>query len=96
MEPKTLDVTSIEDAKEKISDIKVFGNGNLFKLVSKASSEDQGWMKGTKVLEVPNGCVIQVSTQQKNLDMTYSLAESLVFVPGVKLNEDGTDFVSIN
>ncbi len=36
MTTKTLDVVSIEDAKTKVSDVKVIGNGNLFKLLSKA------------------------------------------------------------
>lgn len=82
---KTLDVTSIEDAKSKVSDIKVFGDGDTFKLLCKASSESQGWMKSTKVCNVFDGCIVQVSIQQKNPDGSYSVAEAVTFVPKTHL-----------
>lgn len=88
MDDKTLDVVSIDDAKNKVSDIKVVGNGNLFQLLCKASSESQGWMKSTKAMQTPNGCLVQVSTQQKNHDGSYSVAEALTYVAGVKIVED--------
>lgn len=88
MDSKTLDNTNAAEAKEKISDIKVFGNGDLFTLICKASSESQGWMKSTKAMQTPRGCVVQVTTQQKNIDGTYSVAEALTFVPDVAINED--------
>lgn len=82
-ENKTLNVTNVEDAKTKISDIEVVGDGNMFKLLSKASSKSQGWVKSTKAMQVPGGCVIQVTTQQGN-----SVAEALTFVPWVKIVPD--------
>lgn len=88
MENKTLDNTNVAEAKAKISDIKVFGNGDLFQLICKASSESQGWMKSTKAMQTPHGCVVQVTTQQKNIDLTYSVAEALTFVPGVSIKDD--------
>lgn len=81
---KSLDVISIEDAKPKVSDIKVFGNGDLFQLICKASSKEQGWMKSTKAMYIEGvGCVVQCSTQQCD-----NVAESLTFVPGVKIVDD--------
>jgi hypothetical protein len=80
---KTLDNTNIADAKEKISDIKVFGNGDLFQLISKASSKSQGWMKSTKAMQLFNGCLVQVTTQQGE-----NVAEALTFVPGVYVAMD--------
>ena len=88
MQPKTLDNTNIEEAKQKVNDIKVFGDGDLFQLIAKASSDEQGWMKSTKAMNVGNGVVVQVTTQQKNVDMTYSIAEALTYVPGVTIRED--------
>lgn len=82
-ENKTLDVVSIEDAKTKVSDIVVVGDGNLFKVLSKASSKSQGWMKSTKAMEVPSGVVVQVTTQQGS-----NVAEALTYVPGVKIVDD--------
>lgn len=89
---KTLDITEIKGAKANISDIKVFGNGDTFQLICKASSNEQGWMKSTKACEVEGvGCIVQVSTQQKNIDGTYSVAEAITFVPGIKIESQYLD-----
>ena len=81
---KTLDVTNIKEAKQKISDIKVVGNGDMFKLLCKASSVSEGWMKSTKACEVEGaGCLVQVTTQQGS-----NVAEALTFVPRVKIVND--------
>lgn len=85
---KTLDITEVKGAKANISDLKVFGNGDLFELLCKASSNEQGWMKSTKAMQTPVGCVVQVTTQQKNIDGTYSVAEALTFVPSVVIVVD--------
>ena len=84
MADKILDVISIADAQSKVSDIKVVGNGDMFQLLCKASSKEQGWMKSTKAMYVEYiGCVVQTSTQQGD-----NVAESITFVPGVKIAED--------
>jgi hypothetical protein len=81
---KALDVTSVADAAAgKVSDIKVVGNGDTFALLCKASSKEQGWMKSAKAMQVPGGCVVQVTTQQGS-----NVAEALCFVPGVVIAED--------
>lgn len=81
---KALDVTSVEDAKSgKVSDIQVVGDGNMFKLLCKASSKEQGWMKSAKAMEVNGGCVVQVTTQQND-----HVAEALTYVPGVHIVDD--------
>jgi hypothetical protein len=84
MANKSLDIINIADAQSKISDIEVVGNGDLFQLICKASSKEQGWMKSTKAMYVEGvGCVVQCSTQQGD-----NVAESLTFVPGVKVAQD--------
>lgn len=86
---KSLGNTDIDGAKKNVSDLVVFGNGDLFQLLAKASSEDEGWMKSTKAMEIPgSGCLVQVTTQQCGIDGTYSVAEALTFVPGVKIFTD--------
>lgn len=81
---KTLDNENVAQVKQQIPDVKVFGNGDLFRLICKASSKDQGWMKSTKAMEIPGfGCVVQSSTQQGE-----HVAEALVWVPGVKIGTD--------
>ena len=82
--PKTLNNSDIKGARKQVPDIKIFGNGDLFKLLCKASSKEEGWMKSTKAMEIPNvGCLVQVSTQQGD-----QVAEALEFVPGVKIGTD--------
>ena len=78
---KTLHNSNVSGAKKNVSDLIVYGEGDVFKLLSKASSKSEGWMKSTKVMQVPTGCVIQVTTQQGD-----HIAEALTFVPGVKLS----------
>lgn len=87
--PKTLGNTDINAAKKNVPDIVVFGNGDLFKLISKASSDSEGWMKSTKAMDVGIGCVIQVTTQQRNPDGTYVVAEALAFASGVCIEGEG-------
>lgn len=81
---KELSNTSIEDAKKKVSDIEVFGDGDTFELICKASSKSQGWMKSTKAMKIkPNGLLVQVSTQQGD-----NVAEALTYIPGAVIRED--------
>ena len=84
---KTLNVTSSEDLKQKVSDVEIFGNGDLFKLVAKASSKAQKWMKSTKCLNLPTGALIQVSTQN-----CENVAEALQFIPNVNYNFNKSEF----
>lgn len=88
-EPKSLSVSNVKEAKEKVNDIKVVGDGDLFTVLSKASSESQGWMKSTKAMKVgTKGCIVQVTTQQRNPDGSYSVAEALTYVPGGNIVND--------
>ena len=86
--PKTLHNSDASGTKVNVPDVQFFGNGDTFRLISKASSKSEGWMKSCKAMEIPKvGCVIQVTTQQG-----ANVAEALVFVPGVRINieDDGT------
>lgn len=85
---KTLNNSDVSGARQNVPDIKIVGNGDLFQLLCKASSESEGWMKSTKAMQVWNGCIVQVTTQQRNPDGSYSLAEALTYVPGVKIVDD--------
>ncbi len=78
---KTLRNSDISGARANVPDITVYGDGDLFQLLCKASSEAEGWMKSTKAMEIPGvGCVVQVTTQQHD-----NVAEALVFVPDVTI-----------
>ena len=83
-----MDISEVKSAKENISDLKVYGDGDTFALLCKASSQEQGWMKSTKVCNVANGCIVQVTTQQRNPDGSYAVAEALTYVPGTKMDRE--------
>lgn len=88
LESKTLGNTTASQAKDNVKDIEFWGDGDTFKLISKAWSERQGWMKSTKGMDVGVGVVVQVTTQQKNPNGSYSFAEAVTFVPKVKIIEN--------
>lgn len=78
---KTLHNSTVSGARVNVKDIIIFGDGDTFKLICKASSKDEDWMKSTKAMEIEGlGCVLQVTTQQGD-----NIAEALVFVPGAKI-----------
>ncbi len=85
---KTLHNSDVSGARQNVPDIMVVGNGDMFRLLCKASSQEEGWMKSTKAMEVPGGCVVQVTTQQRNPDGSYAVAEAVTFVPGVMIASD--------
>ena len=85
---KSLNISDVNEAKKNISDLDIYGDGDTFVLLCKASSEREGWMKSTKVCNVATGCIVQVTTQQRNPDKSYSVAEALTFVPGINIDKD--------
>jgi hypothetical protein len=83
MTEKNLNITSMEELKANGSDIQLHGDPGAWVCVCKASSKEQGWMKSTKAMQLPQGVLVQVSTQQGK-----EVAEALTFVPGGKLYID--------
>jgi hypothetical protein len=81
---RTMDVTNVAEAVEKIDDLEVFGNGDLWVLLCKAGSKSEGWFKSTKAMELPHGCLVQVSTLQDG-----NVAEAITFVDKVVIGERG-------
>lgn len=75
-----------ESASVNTPDIRTYGYVSWVTM-SKAWSDEEGWMKSTKAIKLDKSCLVQVSTQQRNLDGTYSLAESLQFMPGYTISD---------
>lgn len=89
---KTLKNTDASGASKNVKDIVFWGNGDTFKLISKASSQNEGWMKSTKAMQIDRvGCVLQVTTQQGD-----NIAEAVSFIPGVKIYEETQDGVVVS
>ena len=87
LETKTLGNTCADGATKNVKDIVFWGNGDTFKLISKASSQLEGWMKSTKAMQVGKSVVVQVTTQQRNIDGSYSVAEALTTVQNAVIEE---------
>jgi len=80
-EGKTLHNSTVIGARKNVKDIQVFGNGDSFQLICKASSANEGWMKSTKAMQIDGvGCIVQVTTQQGD-----NVSEALAFALGVKI-----------
>ena len=85
---KTLDSTTPEETKATGTVLE--GMADQWHCLAKAYNEKEGWMKSTKALRVGGGCLIQVTTQQKNPDGTWAIAEAVCFAERANLIvEDG-------
>lgn len=73
--------------RENTPDLSTAGDPGRWVLICKAWSETHGWMKSTKAMEIPTGCLIQVTTEHREDGRCVACAEALVFVPGVLLSD---------
>ncbi len=73
---KTLGNNCADTAAKNVEGIKTWGK-DVFKLISKTSSEKEGWMKSTKAMQCGSDVIVQVTTQQRNPDGSYAIAEAL-------------------
>ena len=88
VEEKDLSRTDMTEAEE--SGIETYGDPGAWVCICKATNEKEGWMKSTKAMQVGSaGCLIQVTTQQKNKDGSWALAEAVCFAERVNLTVDG-------
>ena len=79
-------VTETADLREQGKKPKIFGNPDNFQLLFKAQGDT--FTKSTKAMQVTDGCVLQVTTERRNPDNSWSVAEALTFVPGVMIVEE--------
>ncbi len=78
----------LENAEEGGPKVEVWGNPDQLQLLFKVQGE--GWKKSTKALQVPGGCLVQVTTERQSKDGDWSTAEALEFVPGAVVRADPT------
>lgn len=80
---KTMGNNDSNGTRKNVPDVQFWGDSDVWKLISKAWSEDEEWMKSTKAMEISEvGCLIQVTTQNEEIP-----AEAITFVPGVRIEE---------
>lgn len=66
----------------------VYGDPDQLRLLFKVQTAE--FKKSTKAMQMPNGCLIQVSTERRGAGDSWVVAEALEFVPGVTIfEEDG-------
>jgi hypothetical protein len=77
-------IMTTEQAVNTTSDAVVFGDGDMWKLLCKFSSQSNRVMKSTKALEIKMvGCLVQVTTVENGLP-----SEAITFVPNTVIVED--------
>lgn len=81
---KTMSNNANETVSDNVPDVVLLGvDENPWKLMCKAYSKKEGWMKSTKAMNLHgNNVLVQVTTQQRNPDGSYSIAEALITVQG--------------
>lgn len=88
MEERTLTSTTPEETKA--TGTVLTGAADRWLCIAKAVNEKEGWMKSTKAMQVGSvGCLVQVTTQQRNKDGSWETTEAVCFAPGVSLVEEG-------
>ncbi len=55
---KTLNYSEESGARKSVKDLRIVGNGDSFRLLFKASSQEEGWMKSTKAMDVGLGIMM--------------------------------------
>jgi hypothetical protein len=81
---KTLSNSANDTVKDNVSDVVLLGvKTNNWRLLCKAYSESEGWMKSTKAMNLNTRQVlIQTTTQQRNPDGSYAIADTLTVASG--------------
>jgi hypothetical protein len=81
----------VERTADLGDEVKILGNPDRFKLLFKAQGIYEGslFKKSTKAMQVPGGCVVQVTNERRNPDGSWSVAESLTCISGeIKIEDD--------
>lgn len=68
------------------SDDRVYGDPDHFIVLFKVISSSL--KKSTKAMQLDNGCIIQVTTERKSPEGTWSVAEAISFIPNAKIVKD--------
>lgn len=80
-------LSDFESYRAEVEDIEIFGD-DLFLLMSKASTEREGWIEATKGMAVTGGVILKTIIKSSDRGREASGSEALLFVPGVTLVDD--------
>ena len=81
----------IEQAKKKGEKVEIIGKPDEFQLLCKVTSKNL--KKSTKVMNVPTGCIVQITTKEVSPNGQFVVAEAVTFVPdlNVEIKKDKAD-----
>lgn len=79
-------ITRTEDVQQSDKKVETHGNPDQFRLLFKAQSST--WVKSTKAMNVPGGCLVQMSTDRKQKNGSWVSAETSTFLPGTHVVPD--------
>lgn len=65
------------------NDTKLIGDPGTWKLIFKVTCKEGKFMKSTRAMEVPGGCMVQTVTKDNDVDLGLGITSSLCFVPDV-------------
>lgn len=82
-------IVCTEDMPAEDEDLKKHGNPDQLRLMFKVQSES--WVKSTKAMNVPGGCLVQMSTDRKQKNGRWVSAKTSTFLPNAHVapDEDG-------
>lgn len=64
------------------------GDQNMFRVLSVKSSEELGYQKTIRAMQLHNGCVLEIETIRVNHLEVLTITESTVFIPNVEIVTD--------
>lgn len=79
-------IVCTEDIPVQDEDLKKHGNPDQLRLMFKVQSET--WVKSTKAMNVPGGCLVQMSTDRKQKNGSWVSAETSTFLPNAHVAPD--------
>lgn len=91
---KTLGNTDASGTEKNVPDVQKYGDPDAWQLLNKAWSDEQGWMRSTKVMIIGDDTLVQVSHVQAYDGVQamvslssypskyYAISDDVVFVPG--------------
>lgn len=82
------DTEEMSQAPEPVSDFEVIGDIDMFELLNSFKNKKEGFERALLAKQVRGGCLVAVTTRQKNPDGSHAISDALAFVPNVTICED--------
>ena len=95
MQQRTLDNTSPETARANVPDLIIHGDPDTWVYIAKASSKSQGFMASTKVMNLPDGALVesfrreQAEVIERSDSPSVAVSVALAFVPFLNVHKKG-------